>query len=162
MTAIVKTRHGHDDIYEATGATAIDGGMLVVPAAGATNAGVQGIDIAGAAATNVLGVAARRAEKLSLQSLTGTDADGFPLTYPNPVNELTTVYKQCVVPVTYTAVAVAHGVKLQSAANGAVAAWVVQGAAYAQGAGNANTIVGECRVVGGMGSAGGIGLAYIY
>lgn len=152
MTGVPKVRIGHDDTYEAT--VAIDGGVLVIPATGATNPGVQGIAIAGDAAKNVLGVTSRRAEPVANQNLTGTDADGYPFVNVNPVNELVTVYKRAVVKVTYTAAAVAYGVKLAAAANGAVRAW-----ASADGP---DAVVGECRVVGGMSSAGGAGLAYIY
>lgn len=156
MAGIDKVRVGNDDVYEAVGTGAIEGGNLVIPSTNATvNPGVQGIDVAGATATNVLGVAARRAEKASLQNLAATDGDGYPVTYPNPVNELTAVYRGCVVNVVYTAVAVAFGVKLKSAANGQVAAWV-------SGTDSPAAIVGECRVVGGMGSGGGKGLALIY
>lgn len=153
MAGVNKVRVGNDDIYEAT--VVIAGGQLVVPNAGATNAGVQGIKVAGAGATDVLGVAAREAEPVANQNLASTDGDGYPVAYPNPVNELTAVYKGCVVPVTYTAVAVAFGKKLKAAANGAVAAWV-------SGTDASDLIVGECRVVGGMGSGGGTGLALIY
>jgi ABC-type Fe3+-hydroxamate transport system substrate-binding protein len=153
MTAVNRTRGGDADVYEAT--EVIDGGLLVVPAAGATNPGVQGIAKAGATALNVLGVTARRAEPVANQALTATDGDGYPVTYPNPVNELTTVYKACVTDVTYTAVAVGHGVKLKAAANGQVQAWV-------SGTDSPAAIIGECRVVGGMSGAGGVGKAYIY
>lgn len=153
MAGVNKVRVGHDDIYEAT--AVIEGGQLVVPAAGATNAGVQGIAVAGAAAANVLGVAGRRAEPVASQGLTGTDADGYPFVYPNPVSELTVVYKRCVVEVTYAAVAAGFGVKLKAAANGTVTPLVV-------GTDADSLAVGECRVVGGMGAGGGKGLAYIY
>lgn len=153
MTGVPKVRIGHDDVYEAT--VAIDGGILVIPASGATNAGVQGIAIAGDAAQNVLGVTSRRAEPVASQDLTGTDSDGYPYAYPNPVNELVTVYKRAVVKVTYTAAAVAFGAKLAAAASGHVRA-------YVEGTDPADSVVGECRVVGGMSSAGGAGLAYIY
>jgi hypothetical protein len=152
MTAIVKNRHGDDDVYEAT--AVVDGGRLVIPSGVATNPGVQGIAQAGDSARNVLGVAARRAEPVANQNLVATDGDGYPVVYPNPVNELTTVYKACVVAVTYTAVAVAFGVKLAAAANGTVRAWVVGD--------GPDGVVGECRVVGGMSAAGGVGFAYIY
>lgn len=152
MAGVNKSRIGHDDVYEAV--AVVNGGQLVVPAAGATNPGKQGIAPAGAGATDVLGVAARRAEPVADQSLSGTDADGYPIAYANPVNELTTVYKGCVVKVTYTAAAVAFGAKLVAAANGEVAA--------AGAAPDARELVGECRVVGGMGAAGGVGDAYIY
>lgn len=152
MAGVNKVRIGHDDVYEAV--AVVQGGQLVVPAAGATNAGVQGITVAGAAATNVLGVAARRAEPVASQNLAATDGDGYPVAYPNPVNELTAVYKGCVVEVTYTAAAVGYGAKLVAAANGEVAP--------AAAGTDAQELVGECRVVGGMGAAGGTGLAYIY
>lgn len=161
MSGVVKSRIGDDDVYEAT--AIVNGGDLVVPSGTATNPDKQGIAQAGAAAANVLGVAARRAEPVGSQSLSGTDADGYPIAYPNPVNELTTVYKHCVTDVVYAAgTAVPFGAKLQAAANGQVTLWAAQGATYAQGAGNANQIVGECRVIGGMGTGGGKGKAYIY
>ncbi|MGE5612686.1 MAG: hypothetical protein ACM3UO_00225 [Bacillota bacterium] len=153
MSGINKVSSGHDRVYEAT--VAIEGGLLVVPAAGATNPGVQGIALAGATALNVLGVTAVRAEPVASQGLTGTDSDGYPITYPNPVSELVTVYKQCEAIVTYTAVAVNFGDKLKAAANGQVAAWV-------SGTDSAAAIIGECRQVGGVSSAGGKALAYIY
>jgi hypothetical protein len=153
MAGVVKSRQGDDDIYEAI--TAVNGGDLVVPSTvGVANPTVQGIAQAGAAAVNVLGVAARRAEPVSSQNLTSTDADGYPVAYPNPVSELTAVYKHCVTTVVYTAAAVAFGAKLVAAANGQVAA--------AGAAPDSRTVIGECRVLGGMTGAGGAGLAYIY
>lgn len=152
MTAVNRNRQGHDDVYEAV--AVIDGGTLVIPAAGAVNPGVQGINKAGDAAKNVLGVTARRAEPVANQNLTGTDGDGYPTTYPNPVNELTAVYKRCVTDVTYTAVAVAYGAKLAAAANGLVRAWIT--------ADGADAMVGECRQIGGVSASGGSGKAYIY
>jgi hypothetical protein len=153
MAGIVQVSSGDADVYEAT--TTVDGGMLVVPGGSATNPGLQGIAPAGAGATNCLGVALRRAVPVGSQTTTGTTSDGYPFAAPNAINELTTVVKATKVPVVYTAVAVAFGVKLKCAANGQVAAWV-------SGTDAANLIVGECRVVGGMGSGGGVGLALIY
>lgn len=152
MAGVNKVRSGDADAYEAT--VVIDGGQLVVPAGGATNAGVQGIAVADAGATNVLGVSARRAEPVADQNLNSTDADGYPVLNLNTVNELTTVYKHAVVEVTYTEAIANFGEKLVAAANGAVAAFTA--------AGDADTIVGECRVIGGVGAAGGKGLALIY
>lgn len=158
MAAINKVRKGDDDIYEAAGSAAISGGSLVVPHSGATNAGVQGIDTAGAAAADVLGVAARDAIPVASQTTVTTDADGFPIVNPDQPNELTAVWRGCVVSVTYAAgTAVAFGQKLQSAASGEVTAY-----SDATGSGDPATIVGECRVVGGMGTGGGAGLALIY
>lgn len=152
MAGVNKSRHGADDVYEAV--AVVEGGQLVVPAAGATNPGKQGIAVAGDGADNCLGVAARRAEPVASQGLSGTNSDGYPFLNVNPVNELTTVYKRCVTKVTYTAAAVAFGAKLASAANGHVRAWVA--------ADGPESMVGECRVVGGMGAAGGVGDALIY
>jgi hypothetical protein len=153
MAGVVKSRIGDDDIYEAT--AVVNGGDLVIPSGSATDPTLQGIAQAGAGALNVLGVAARRAEPVGSQNLTGTDADGYPIAYPNPVNNLTAVYKHCVTTVVYTAVAVPFGAKLKAAANGQVAAFV-------SGTDVPNACIGECRVVGGMGAGGGAGLAYIY
>lgn len=153
MSGANKVRTGDADVYEAV--AVVNGGQLVVPATGATNASVQGITVAGDAAVNVLGVAARLAEPVANQDLSGTDSDGYPVVYPNPVNELTTVYKHAVVAVTYTAAAVGFGAKLAAAAGGKVRAFVA-------GTDPVDAMVGECRVVGGMGSGGGSGLALIY
>lgn len=154
MAGVNKVRSGDADTYEAVGA-AIPGGTLVVAVAGATNAGVQGIEAAGDAAQNVLGVTARLAQPTANPVDSTTDADGYPVLAVNPVNELTTVYKHAVVEVTYTAAAVGFGAKLVAAANGEVRAAVA-------GTDAAEAVVGECRVVGGMGAAGGKGLALIY
>lgn len=153
MAGVTKVRTGEDDVYEAT--EVIEGGQLVVPATGATNPGKQGAAVAGDAAVNVLGVASRRAEPVADQDLESTDGDGYPVVYPNSVNELFTVYKQAVVPVQYTAAAAGYGVKLAAAAAGKVRAYVA-------GTDPVDSVVGECRVVGGMGAGGGTGLALIY
>lgn len=152
MAGVNKVRIGNDDIYEAT--EVIAGGLLVEAAAGATNAGVQGIKKAVASSKVALGVTARLAEPVLNQDLATTDGDGYPVAYPNPVSELTAVYKGCVVPVTYTASAVAFGAKLMSAGAGLVEA--------APAATDAQEIVGECREVGGVGAGGGVALALIY
>lgn len=152
MAGVNKNRIGHDDVYEAT--EDIAGGLLVVPADGATLPGKQGIAVAGDGADDVLGVSSRLAKVTPEVTEPTTDADGYPVTEVNPVNELVTVYKRCVMDVTYTAAAVEFGVKLAAAANGEVRAWVA--------ADGPESIVGECRVVGGMGAAGGVGKAYIY
>lgn len=153
MASANRVRSGDADTYEAT--EVIEGGLLVVPASGATISGVQGMAIAGDAAVNVLGVTSQRAEPAANQNLTGTDSDGYPITFPNTVDELATVYKHAVVSVTYTAAAVGFGAKLAAAAGGAVRAFVA-------GTDPSDSVVGECRVIGGMGSGGGAGLALIY
>lgn len=153
MAGVAEIRSGDADVYEAT--AVVNGGDLVIPSGAATvNAGVTGIQQAGAGALNVLGVALRRAEPVANQNLSATDGDGFPVTYPNPVNELTTVVKAKVVNVVYTASAVAFGAKLIAAAAGQVAA--------AGATPDARSVIGECRVTGGMGAGGGVGAAYIY
>lgn len=152
MAGVAEIRSGDADVYEAT--AAVNGGDLVIPSGSATNAGLTGIAQAGAGALNVLGVALRRAEPVGSQNLSSTDGDGYPVTYTNPVNELTTVVKARVVNVVYTAAAVAFGAKLIAAANGQV---VAAGATP-----DARSVIGECRVTGGMGSGGGVGAAYIY
>ena len=146
MAGITKIREGNDDIYEAV--VAVEGGQVVVPDTGATNPGVQGIQPAGADAHNVLGVAGRRAEPVASQNLTGTDGDGYPFVDVNPVNELTVVYRGCVVPVNYApGTAVAFGDKIKSAASGEVTLWV-------SGTDASDLCIGECRVIGGVGAAG--------
>ena len=152
MAGINKVVSGEQDVYEAT--AIVDGGNLVIAGGVATLPGKQGIVKAGDAAKNVLGVAARRAEPVANQGLTSVDGDGYPVTYPNPVSELTAVYKQAVAPVVYTAVAVAFGAKLAAAAGGLVRAWIT--------ADGADAIVGECRAVGGVSAAGGVALALIF
>lgn len=153
MTGAPRIESGDAKVYEAT--AVVNGGDLVIPSGVATNPGVQGVAQAGATALNCLGVASKRAEPLASQNLTFTDGDGYPGVYPNPVGELVTVYKNAVVDVVYTAVAVAYGVRLKTAANGQVQAWV-------SGTDSAAAIIGECRVVGGMSAAGGVGSALIY
>lgn len=162
MTSINKQRQGNDDILEnvtphATNGGYVDGGLLVVPSStAATNAGVKGFTVAGAAAANVLGVTARKTLSVDGQENASTnDPDGFPFVNPDSLNELTAVWKGCVVPVTFTAAAVAYGTKLQSAANGQVAAY-----SDATGSGDPATIIGEARCD--MGAGGGVGLALIY
>jgi hypothetical protein len=152
MAGVPKTRIGHDDVYEAVGV--VHGGRLVIPEDGATNPGKQGVIEATDGADNVLGVASRLAQPTPEVVEASTDGDGYPALEVSPVNELVTVYKRCVLKVEYTAAAVEFGVKLAAAADGKVRAWV-------SGDGP-ESIVGECRVVGGMGAAGGTGFAYIY
>lgn len=153
MAGVPKTRKGNEDVYEAV--AVVREGRFVIPAAGATNPGVQGITEAGDAAINSVGISSRRAEPLANQNLTSTDADGYPAVYPNPVNELVTCYKEAVIKVTYTAAAVGFGTKLCVAAGGTVRAWVT-------GVDPVTSIIGECRVVGGISAAGGVGFALVY
>jgi hypothetical protein len=155
MSAINKVAKGQDQVYEAVDAN-LAAGVVVVPSTTPTVSGLQGIKAAGDAAKNSLGVSARscitEANRAAME--TGDTGYGYPFVDASVPNATTAVYKAAVVPVTFTAAAVAFGVKLAAAANGAVRAW-----ASADGA---DAIIGECRVVGGMSAAGGVGLAYIY
>jgi hypothetical protein len=172
MTAINKQRQGNDDILEnvtdhTTGGGYVDGGLLVVPSTATTsNAGVQGFVVAGDAAKNVLGVTARKTLSVDGQENASTnDPDGFPFVNPDSLNELTAVWKGCVVPVTFTAAAVAYGTKLVAAAGGKVRAYVPLAEAVGTDAtaltgDDPSAIVGECRAV--VGAGGGVGLALIY
>lgn len=142
------------ETYEAL--TAILGGQLAVPQTGATtDPTLQGIQPAGDAAVNCLGVAAQDAiPQASQAGLFGTNAS-YDASYPYfdaSVPGITTaVYNDVVGYVTYAS-AVAYGAKLACAANGAVRAWVAGDGAAA--------IVGSCKQPGGV-SAAGTGLAHI-
>lgn len=141
--------------YEAVDAN-LAAGLLVIPSTTATESGLQGIKAGTDAAKTVLGVSARSAVTAANRAAqeTGNETDGYPFADVSIPNATLTVYRRKVVPVTYTAVAVGFGAKLAAAAAGAVRAWV-------SGDG-ADAIIGECRVVGGISSAGGVGYAYIY
>lgn len=154
MSAIAKVSHGHDDVYEAVDAN-LAAGVLVIPSTTATVSGLQGIKVAGDAAVNVLGVSAKSCvtEANQAADAVGDEGYGYPFVDVSVPTARTTVWKQCVVPVTFTAAAVAFGVKLCAAANGAVRAWV-------SGTDPADSIVGESRCV--MSAAGGVGKAFIY
>lgn len=158
MAGVNKNRTGDADVYEAT--ETIKGGQLVVPAAGATNSGVQGIAVAASGAANVLGVAARLAQPTPNPVTAGTDSDGYDVLAVSPVNELTTVYKHAVVDVTYAAAAVGYGDKLVADDAGGVRKYDPTVSPGHED--TADMIVGECRVVGGMGAGGGTGKALIY
>lgn len=153
MAAITPRTSGDADVYEAVDAN-LAAGVLVIPSTTATESGLQGVKVATAGRNDVLGVSARSAVTAANRAAAeiGTD-QGYPLTDASVPNATLTVYRRKVVPVTFTAVAVAYGVKLKSAAAGAVAAWV-------GGTDNADLIIGESRSV--ISSAGGLGLAYIY
>lgn len=153
MAAITPRTSGDADVYEAVDAN-LAAGVLVIPSTTATESSLQGVKVATAGATNVLGVSSKSAVTAANRAAaeTGTD-QGYPLTDASVPNATLVVYRRKVVPVTYTAVAVAFGVKLKAAAAGAVAAWV-------SGTDAADLIVGESRSV--MSGAGGVGYAYIY
>lgn len=154
MSAITKVSHGDDQVYEAVDAN-LAAGVVVIPSTTTTDSGLQGIKVAGNTAKNVVGVSAKSCITAANQAAAqaGTGSDGYPFVDVAAPSELTTVYSHAVVPVTYTAAAVAYGAKLAAAASGAVRAWVT--------ADDADAIIGHCRVVGGMSSAGGVGLAFI-
>jgi hypothetical protein len=118
-------KFGNVITYEAL--TNVTGGQLVVPQTGATASGAQGIQPAGAAATNCIGVAQSDALTAATVASDTTGTEGFDSTYPlidaSVPDSTTAVYTDVVINVTYTG-AVAYGQRLKCAAAGAVAAWV--------------------------------------
>lgn len=142
-------RNGIEVAYEAL--TAVAGGQLVIPQTGATSTGAQGIQPAGAGALNVLGVAQSDAIPTSAQAGYTTGTSAFDASYPlidtSVPDNTTAVYTDVVIPVLYTAVAVAYGTRLKAAAAGAVAAFV-------HGTDDPAMVIGWCAQVGG--TAGGV------
>lgn len=138
--------------------TAVLGGQLVIPQTGATTSGCEGCQPAGAGAANCVGVASSDGVPTSAQAgyVTGTSAydAGYPLIDTSVPDPTVAIYNDVIIPVTYTAVAVAYGASLKCAASGAVAAWV-------SGTDAANLIIGRCMQPGGVSSAGGVALALI-
>lgn len=156
MPGVVK-RNIADVVYEAVDANIV-GGQLCVPSTTATVSGDQGVATAGAVALNVLGVASKdavtEANKLALTQGTGPAPGLYPFADASVPSATLTLYNNCFCLVTYTAVAVAYGTKLKTAANGAVAAWV-------SGTDSPAAIIGFCAQPGGVSSAGGTALARI-
>lgn len=152
MGAIAKVARGDDQVYEAVDAN-LAAGVLVIPSTTATFSGLQGVAVAGATALNVLGVSSRSAVTHANQAaaLVGTGSDGYPFADTAIPDSTLTVYSRGLVPLTFTTVAVAYGVRLKAAAGGAVAAWV-------SGTDSAAAIIGYCAQPGGVSSAGGTGL----
>lgn len=154
---------GASDMHENSSSGEIGPGLAAIPWSGATHTGVQGFNVAGNGAVNFIGITARTTWPASLldgETNNLTDADGFPLTDVDmaQVSEMTPLLRRCVCRVVYASgTAVGYGGKLQTAPNGQVTAY-----SDASGAGDPSAIIGECRVVGGMGTSGGEGLAYIY
>lgn len=155
MSAIVKVSHGDDQPYEAVDAN-LASGVLVIPSTTATVSGLQGIKVATDAAVNVLGVSANSCITEANQAALamGTDGSGFPFVNPSVEGAKTTVYSHAILTLTYTAVAVAYGVRLCSAAAGAVRAWV-------SGTDPASSVIGWCAQPGGVSSAGGLALVRV-
>lgn len=150
-------KNGNVQSFEAITAILL-GGTLVVPSGTTGATGLQTIVAAGAGAHNCIGVAQSDAVPASLQAAntSGTSAwdAGYPAIDASVPTSQVAVYTDCIVPVTYTAVAVAFGAKLKCAAAGAVAAWV-------SGTDAADLIIGSCAQPGG--TAGGVvALARIY
>lgn len=174
MASLNRHSTGNADVYEAVGAAAIEAGLLVVPSAAVapSHPELQGIDVAGDNAKNVLGVTQHRSAKVALQNNgSTTDGEGFPNLAVSQVTETTTVLKGVVCAVTYADTStysvpgVAFGAKLVSAAGGKVRPFNVAdpdsgGSLVADT--DYRAIVGECRQIGGVGGAGGVALALIY
>lgn len=146
-----------DVVFEAITAN-VRGGRMVIPNTTATTTGAQGATEAGDAALNCLGVAYKDAVTVANRAAQENSTTGAPGSFPLAdftVPDCTfTAGRQGYYPVVFTAVAVAYGVKLACAASGAVRAWV--------SADTAAAIIGECAQVGGVSSAGGVGVAYLY
>lgn len=157
MASVVKRTDGTDQMYEAVDANLV-GGVLVIPSVTATESGLQGVAVAGAGALNCLGVASKdcvtAANRVALTSGTGPAPGNYPVADATVPTATLAVYNQAILLVTYTAVAVAYGVRLKAAAGGAVAAWV-------SGTDSAAAVVGWCAQPGGVSAAGGVKLARI-
>lgn len=150
-------KNGNVQTFEAMAAIIL-GGQLVVPNTSTTTTGLQGCAVAGAGAANCLGVAQSDAVPASLQaantSTTSPWDAGYTAIDTSVADPTVTVYSDCIIPVLYTAVAVAFGAKLKTGAAGTVAAWV-------SGTDAASLIIGSCAQPGG--TAGGVvALAKIY
>lgn len=155
ITSITKVSHGDDQVYEAVDAD-LAAGVLVIPSTTATQSGLQGIKAATDAAVNVLGVSSRSAVTAANQAADeeGTNSFSFPFADVSVPQPTLTVYSHAIVPLTYTAVAVAYGVKLCAAASGHVRAWV-------SGTDPASAIIGWCAQPGGVSGAGGVALVRV-
>jgi hypothetical protein len=151
--AINKISRGDDEVYEAIVAT-LQPGVLIVPsnAVATTDSSLQGVVVAGDAALNCIGVSSHLAvpNALQLAMQSGTDpVDGYPFVYSDGPGYEVTAYSHAILPMTYTASAVAFGAKLCAAVNGAVRAWV-------SGTDSPAAIVGYCTQPGGVPAAGGV------
>ena len=155
MSAITKVSHGDDQTYEAVDAD-LAAGVLVIPSTTATSSGLQGIKVATDAAVNVLGVSAKSCVTAANQAAdsVGNEGYGYPFVDASVPTALTAVYSHAIVPLTYTAAAVAYGAKLCAAASGHVRAWV-------SGTDPASSIIGYCAQPGGVSSAGGVALVRV-
>lgn len=159
MAGVPKIRGGDvDRTYEAVDAN-VAGGQLVIPSTTATESGEPGATPAGAAATNVLGVAATdavtAANRAALVSSSGGGPGAYPYTDTSVPPATFTAYNHCETKVQYLAgTAVPFNSPLKAAASGQVTLFVVGTDAFEK-------YVGRCRVVGGMGTGGGAGVAYI-
>lgn len=155
MAGTNKVSRGDDEVYEAVDARILSGSLVVPSTTPATQPGLQGVKTAGDGATDVLGVASHQALPVDDQQNTGTDADGYPFVNATGVPEETlTVYSHGVFHVRYTAAAVAFGAPLAAAANGDVRA-------FDSADDDPAALIGFCREVGGVSSAGGLALAKI-
>lgn len=151
VNSIQRRSSGREDVYEVVDAN-LAAGLLVIPSTTATSTGLQGVKVATDSATTVLGATAKATITAANQAAASTPTlDGYPGVDASVPLATTTVFSDGVVPLTYTAVAVAYGVRLCAAASGAVRAWV-------SGTDHADAIIGWCAQVGGVGSGGGVAL----
>ena len=140
--------------YEAT--SNLTGGQVVIPSGVATqDPSLQGVQPAGDAALNVVGVANKDAVAVANQAGFAQGTTGYPGSFPvldASVPSATVACPHDAVKVTYAG-ACAYGAKICSAANGAVRAWV-------SGTDSPAAVIGRCAQPGGVASA-GAGLARI-
>lgn len=157
MPTLNKRNEG-DITYEVVDAN-LKGGVLVIPSTTATSdPSLQGVKVATDAAVNVVGIlgtdCVTAANQAAAQSFTGSDPGDYAFTDVSVPGPTSVVYDHGFFPMTYTAVAVAYGIKLCAAASGAVRAWV-------SGTDPASSIIGWCAQPGGVGSGGGVALGHL-
>lgn len=153
VTAIQRRSNGEDDVYEVVDAN-LAAGVVVIPSTTPTSdPSLQGIAAAGDKALNVLGVTQKFCVTAANQAAAaaGTDADSFPFVNAAIPTAQTAVFSHGIVPVTYAAGAVAFGVRLCSAVNGTVRAWV-------SGSDAEESVIAYCAQPGGT-AGGGVALA---
>lgn len=161
MTAVKRITTGEHvtcvaSVANDTNSKYLMGGSLV-EAVGTVDAelNLPNVKAATDASVKVLGVALKDTLVGTISGDATTDTYGFPILDVSVPERTTTVERGGVYPVTYTAAAVLFGVKLCTAANGKVRAWV-------SGTDTPASIIGECAEPAGVSSSGGVAKALIY
>lgn len=157
MTSIAKVASGDAQVYFNDSAAAIDGGVLVAGGASTANSGgLPTMTPTTDAQQTVVGVTAAPTVNFSAQgNATANTSYGYPAVDAGFPLATTTVYSHGIVPILFTAAAVAYGTPLVAAAAGKVRA-------YVSGTDNAAAIVGKCAQPGGVSSAGVVGLVRLF